>query len=807
MRLPLYVLFTFLSAPIWGQTLYTGRVSDVATGGGLGNASIEVLDSDLSGYTDAFGNFVIEEGIIDQLSEITFFNNSLIWNSEYNLSLKLINLDGRIIRNEPQLGTSGIFTIPGLNQGIYVMEVRLENREYYTFKLLSDGTTTIAVDKSSHHLPSESSDEFDTLRVSKPGYYNRDFVVPRRPGKHDIKLLAEQYENLEYFTELIAPVAFEVISSDPARSNFGGVRAIKLVYDQKTDELYYINTKQYDLHYTFARDVLGFNQGHFVFNQTQYRRNSNRYLWLANLNYHISQDRYVLQFVSATELNCNEIEKYFNKILETSFLGEKLHFFPNLPDWEACTEVKQVSSEELYEGQNYQAMNLAEGYGYLRKVEVDDLEDTYVGRRDIVLLNAVPNDVSVVAGIITTEFQTALSHINVLSNSRGTPNMALRDGWYNPEVNDLIGELVYLRVDDDEFTLRPASIEEATAFWSQNEPQNMTVLDKNVTYSDLVDMEAANIGFINRVGGKAANFAEMMNVTDRTIPVPENSFAIPFHYYERHMVNNGLDVVLEEMLGDEQFQNDPSYRKAQLLSLQTMIKTAPIDSELVNDIRSKISNFQEFEAFRFRSSTNAEDLEFFSGAGLYDSYSAKKNHSSKTIENAVRKVWASLWNWRAYEERSYFKIDHRSCAMGILVHRSFPDEDANGVLVSKNLYNENPGYIINVQYKEYSIVYPEPGIIHDQIMLFTWSVDPNEDFMIEYLTHSNVPELNGNRVMTDQEIKELGYLVTSLKNRFYYHLPHDCNCSYQDFGLDIEFKIDSQTSPRKIYIKQARLFR
>ena len=56
-----------------------------------------------------------------------------------------------------------------------------------------------------------------------------------------------------------------------------------------------------------------------------------------------------------------------------------------------------------------------------------ELETTYVGFRDIVVLDAMPNDISVVAGIITEEFQTPLSHINVLARNRGTPNMGLRN--------------------------------------------------------------------------------------------------------------------------------------------------------------------------------------------------------------------------------------------------------------------------------------------------------------------------------------------------------------------------------------------
>ncbi len=143
--------------------------------------------------------------------------------------------------------------------------------------------------------------------------------------------------------------------------------------------------------------------------------------------------------------------------------------------------------------------------------------------------------------------------------------------------------------------------------------------------------------------------------------------------------------------------------------------------------------------------------------------------------------------------------------MGILVHRSFPDEDANGVIVTKNLYNINHGYVFNVQYKEYSIVYPEKDILHDQIIVYTISLEDN-DYTIEYLSHSNVPQLQGKTVLTDNEIYELADYCTTIKRHYYYDLPNDCNCSYNDFAMDIELKVDSQVKSRKVYIKQARIY-
>ena len=50
------------------------------------------------------------------------------------------------------------------------------------------------------------------------------------------------------------------------------------------------------------------------------------------------------------------------------------------------------------------------------------------------------------------------------------------------------------------------------------------------------------------------------------------------------------------------------------------------------------------------------------------------------MARALKVVWASLWNFRAYEERAFFGgAAGRSSTMGVLVSRAFTDELANGV--------------------------------------------------------------------------------------------------------------------------------
>ena len=58
--------------------------------------------------------------------------------------------------------------------------------------------------------------------------------------------------------------------------------------------------------------------------------------------------------------------------------------------------------------------------------------------------------------------------------------------------------------------------------------------------------------------------------------------------------------------------------------------------------------------------------------------------------------------------------------------------------------------------------------------------------------------------MTDEEKAYLAYVLNSIKKKFYYGILLTIE-SYTSFGLDIEFKFD--TDDRKLYIKQVRPYR
>lgn len=65
-----------------------------------------------------------------------------------------------------------------------------------------------------------------------------------------------------------------------------------------------------------------------------------------------------------------------------------------------------------------------------------------------------------------------------------------------------------------------------------------------------------------------------------------------------------------------------------------------------------------------RSSSNLEDLKDFGGAGLYDSVSSV---TISSLQDAIRKVCASLWSERAVAERRRFKINDSDAHMAVIL--------------------------------------------------------------------------------------------------------------------------------------------
>ena len=427
------------------------------------------------------------------------------------------------------------------------------------------------------------------------------------------------------------------------------------------------------------------------------------------------------------------------------------------------------------------------------------------------MLDSVPNDISVVSGIITAEFQTPLSHINVLSQNRGTPNMGLRRALQHADLVALEGRWVRLVVGPFEWSIEEVTKEEADAWWEGHRPAEVQVprVDLSVAaLTDVSEMLDRSLPMKERIkaaipafGGKAAHYAELYSIEG--VPVPK-AFAIPIFYYQQHLEQNALDDRIDEMLADPAFQSDPALRDQKLRELREAMKTAPLDAALLAAVKAKITEDFEDGRMRFRSSTNAEDLDGFTGAGLYTSKTGDPNDPLKPIEDAIREVWASVWFFRAFEERSYRGIDHQAVGMALLSHHSFPDEYANGVALTANPFDTSgvePGQYINVQRGEASVVMPLPGVTSDEF-IYQYEL-PGQPII--FISHSNLVGI-GETVLTPEQTYELGDGLAKVHRHFAQAYGPPPEAPFAWYGMDVEFKLDEPRGggPIQLFITQAR---
>ena len=482
----------------------------------------------------------------------------------------------------------------------------------------------------------------------------------------------------------------------------------------------------------------------------------------------------------------------------------------------------------------YEVYSPATNYGRVRlftlRAFTRAMEYGEIGWQDIVVIDSAPPDINtVVAGVITGTRQGELSHVNVRSLRRGTPNAYVKDALQ--AFASYEGQLVKLVLDGEEYSVTaPVETEDAQTWWNEHRPQLPTLPEADDTFRDIVPLPTlAEVGddvlLRRRFGGKATGLALLYSFLDDAYQV--EGFAIPFSYYVEFMQTNTVpnpydpgggrityDAYLRQLIDDPNFQSDTAYRKRMLEDFREYARDrGDVDSQLARDILTRIYEVYGSSSIkvRFRSSSNAEDDLAFNGAGLYESTSvcAEDNldddddgpshcdpdqDNERTIERGLKKVWTSLWAPKAFEEREYYQIDHTTVRMGVLVTRAFPNEDANGVAFTGDPVAGHKDYfVVNVQYGDASVVQPDTGAIPEKDIVVM------SEFGLEEIRRVRGSSLlpAGEWVLDATQLELLGRVLARIENE----MPVDLGeYSRDQVVMDVEFKFDRGA----LYIKQVR---
>jgi rifampicin phosphotransferase len=356
---------------------------------------------------------------------------------------------------------------------------------------------------------------------------------------------------------------------------------------------------------------------------------------------------------------------------------EKLLYKPNSSRQEASAKalnLAHVTQAGLAGKQTYLALNTGKATGRVRFIKSEADLDT-VEHYDIVVLDFLPLKLTPVRGIVVTMPSTPLSHINILAHGWGIPNVYIQDAAavFTPLEN----QWIELTAGDRKYSWRSAkpAVKTETAA-APVAPAADTARQDILPLTDLT--KTWSVAY----GAKAANLGEVFNKLQGEVNIPEG-FVIPFHYFERHMREHGFDKKLAQILAAKNFSEEKVVRKKLLAELRQKIEGAPLAADLQKQIQTRWKNELKSKPVFVRSSSNLEDLKNFSGAGLY--FSAANQTNDRDIFTSVKKIWASLYNFEAFEARRHFGVDQAHIYMAVIVQTGI-DMDLGGVLITRNPY-------------------------------------------------------------------------------------------------------------------------
>jgi len=596
------------------------------------------------------------------------------------------------------------------------------------------------------------------------------------------------------------------------RANFPGamqVREVKFFIpgvDTASPDVYFQNTKNYPFHYYFARDALGWTLDLSTFNRQTYFSDQRKNLAgsiIAHDHYEPNETIhgiYTMEFWPTDPVNFEHVQLAYDLITANMpFAQDRLYYHAPSETQRAlyeaerelfeASQIKVIRTEDLFANVSYTPLITGEAYGRLRIVDGPDTGSA----RDIVVYRTIPNTLSHVAAIITEVPQTPLSHINLKAQQNNTPNVYIREATTRANILALADQYVHLLVQTEGYVLEEASLEEVNAFLDSIRPKEPQFPPRNLDVTEIAPLSAIGFADSDSFGAKAANVAELAKfLPDGMVP---DGFAVPFCFYDEFMKYNGFYEMAGAMMADPDFQSDPEVRLAQLDRFRRTLRAGALPDWMLDALDTMHRSFDPNTSLRCRSSTNNEDLPNFNGAGLYDSYTHHLDEGH--IAKSMKQVWASLWTYRAFEERDFYRVDHFTAAMGVLVHPNFEDEQANGVGVTKNIYDADwPGYYVNVQLGEDLVTNPEAYSIPDEFLVANLAGE--ERYEIQYVRHSNLIP-NGTSLLTRAQIYELADVMGLIQ--WHFRRLYGISWTDTDFAMDIEFKI---TADGHLAIKQAR---
>ncbi|WP_258806883.1 phosphoenolpyruvate synthase [Pseudidiomarina sp. CB1] len=186
---------------------------------------------------------------------------------------------------------------------------------------------------------------------------------------------------------------------------------------------------------------------------------------------------------------------------------------------------------------------------------------------------------------------------------------------------------------------------------------------------------------VGRVGGKNASLGEMIsNLAGAGVEVP-NGFATTAEAFNEFLEQSGVNERIHSLLDDLDTNDVKALAEAGQQIRQWVIETPfqPALDQAIREAYEALSGGNSEVSFAVRSSATAEDMPDASFAGQQETFLNVRGIDA--IMEAIKHVFASLFNDRAISYRVHQGYDHRGVALSAGIQRMVrSDIAASGVM-------------------------------------------------------------------------------------------------------------------------------
>ena len=525
-----------------------------------------------------------------------------------------------------------------------------------------------------------------------------------------------------------------------------GYPFVKTVVDKEKKEIHFINHKRYQFHADFICEQILKEDINVMLNKLDDFNNSvysdpDRRFYLGIIALHSKEKESFFSFetVEVDTMNSSMLEFFYNFVKKNLDPGIPFLFKPANHIQETFVaeidpaDIPRIYSHEIFAASNFIALNKGISRGRLRYFENEkEYRDKFntIEWHDILVMDRVPDDIPRISGIINGKHTTPLSHTNVLASGWDIPNAIQIGVDEQIKKEDLNNCWIKYEVDSNDSAVKlkkiekPAEMENKPDWHTQQikleAPETVHTPVENLNRLRLSDRfrygtKTANLGELNRILKEGSQrllgfyqisrpprenllpyLKKLLNTdSEKELLKPSLEFlksaikiprgiAIPFSIHQEFLQGSAQ---IQQQIGKLKMALELHHKNIDplCLALEKMIRSRRIPTKFRDYIDSEIvKHLGGVSNFVVRSSSNAEDLENFSAAGIYESI----NHVSTAdkIFDSIKDVWASLLSPRSVRLRHESGIPLDDCYMGVIIQEEVP-AGMGGVMVTKNPAN------------------------------------------------------------------------------------------------------------------------